>query len=270
MMNPEAHVSPILSNSFDPALYNALPPVVSADKTFSEKTDAGLFFESAAELVCRFDLEKYIGVCLLHNHNKLEDGEVMVESFEYLGDGRPALVMALTKSPESREIVPVVWKLQKVSGKHRFIPLEHATQEQAKVGYQRLVENQTFLSEFKSLLLEFDYQDIIGLTILRDDVLPKKADEHLVERIHAKRVANVVTAEQRTDETPDNFVVTNWFFVKRMANAGSECVKGVCESSRLCKTEQGDHVGVEFTHEAPCVEFNDEKKQGEAEGKLET
>jgi hypothetical protein len=233
-MNYQPHVPTILSNSFDPMLYNALPPVIPANQAFSKRPDSGLFFERAAELVCRFDLEAYVGVCLLHQHNPIAADELMVESLECLDDGRPALVMALTKTDEASEFVPVVWKLQEVSGQHRFIPLEYSRQAQAKGGYQRLLENQLFLSEFSCLLLEFDYQDTIGLTVLRIESLPRETGDQLVERTHAERVANVVTAEQQTEESLKNLIVTNWSFVKRMAGTAGTCEAGACTATVMC------------------------------------
>jgi hypothetical protein len=259
-MSHELHVPTILSNPFDPMLYSALPPVIPADQAFSKRTDSELFFKRVAELVCRFDLEAYVGVCLLHQHNPVAADELMVEALECLDDGRPALVMALTKTGEASEFVPVVWKLQEVSGQHRFIPLEHSRQAQAKAGYQRLLEEQLFLSEFSSLLLEFDYQDTIGLTVLRIKSLSREAGDQLVERTHAGRVANVVTAEQPTEDSLKNLIVTNWSFVKRMAGTAGKCEVGACEPTTTCSVfcdasaEHNQGHLEEAGHEAPHIE----------------
>jgi hypothetical protein len=255
MMNSQRHVSTTLSPSFDPTVYNTLPSVIPADEALSEKGDSELFFNRAANLVCRFGLEAYVGVCLLHNHNSVGTDELMVESLESLGDGRPALVMALTKTREAGESVPAVWKLQEAAGQQLFVPLEYSTQEQARDGYQRLLENHLFLTEFSALLLEFDYQNIIGLTVLRSDALRRGPGDHLVERAYRGRIANIVTAEQRTEESRQNLVTTNWHFVKKMAEDETECtVWGECERSCHNKWDEDlqkfhHHEG----HEAPCI-----------------
>ena len=226
---------------YDRELYNSLPPVVPADREFSQRPDTGRFFELAGQLICEFDLETYVGVCLLHKHNFVDTDEIMVESLEILEEGKPALVMALTKDGESSDFIPVNWKLGQSASERVFYPLEHSNIEAAKTGHAQLVAQPEFLSRFRSLLIEFGYEDVIGLTLLRVQSLDRKADEHLVERSHPNRIANVVTVEAQPPDAATAFIKTNWSFRKNMIDAAGRCEVS-CEVVTVCRPDDDKHI----------------------------
>ncbi len=243
--------------SFDPTLYNQLPLVGEADALLNGQKDLAEFFKTAGELICSFNLEAYIGVGLLHKHNSVGPDQLMVESVEEIRKDRPALIMELVPKAAGDDAVPVVWKLQNSKAISPFVPLEHSTCNEAKTGYAQLMNQPEFLEKFRSLLLDFGYESILGLTVMRVQALKKQPGESYIERSHPTRTANVMTSSTQLSNVSSKLLRTSWSFKKEAGLNGALMTK--CEATTNCEepTEPG---GPHIEEPGPHIEEPDRKE----------
>lgn len=218
---------------FRHTVYNSLPLIGEADQLLNGQTDLEDFFRAAGELICKFDLESHVGIGLLHKHNTVGRNQLMVENPEEIRPGKPALVMALTEEETGEDYVPVLWKLQGTDQQASFVALEHSRCAEAHAGHRLLVNRPEFLAEFRKLLLDFGYESILGLTIMRVQSLRRKAGETYIERSHPARVANVMTASTQTKEQATRLIRTSWSFRKGATVNGALMTK--CEAMTQCE-----------------------------------
>lgn len=247
--------------SFDPTLYNQLPLVGEADALLNGQKDLEKFFQAAGELICGFNLEAYIGVGLLHKHNSIGPNQLMVENIEEIRKDKPALIMELVTKAAGDNAVPVVWKLQNSQSTSPFVPLEYSTCDQAKTGYAQLMSQPEFLEKFRSLLLDFGYESILGLAVMRVQALKKLPGESYIERSHPTRTANVMTSSTQLSNVSSKLLRTSWSFKKEVGLNGALMVK--CEAPTLCEepTEPGGpHIEEPDTDpNSPHIEEPDRK-----------
>ena len=218
---------------FQHTVYNNLPLIGEADQLLNVHTDLDEFFQAAGELICRFNLESHVGIGLLHKHNAVGQDQLMVEDPEDIRPGKPALVMALTEKSTAGNYVPVLWKLEGTNQQAGFVALEHSRCEAAHTGHNLLINCPEFLAEFRNLLLDFGYESILGLTIMRAQTLQRKAGETYIERSHPTRIANVMTASTQLKEQATRLIRTSWSFRKGTGVNGALMTE--CEAMTKCE-----------------------------------
>ena len=246
-----------LFTSFDSTLYNELPLVGEADALLNGQKDLKKFFRAAGELICSFNLEAHIGVGLLHKHNSVGQDQLMVENIEEIRKDKPALIMELVSKTKANDAVPVVWRLQSSDATSSFVPLEHSTCNEAKAGYAQLMGEPEFLEKFRSLLLDFGYESILGLTVMRVQALKKLSGESYIERSHPTRTANVMTSTTQLSSVSSKLLRTSWSFKKEVGLNGALMTK--CEATTNCEepTEPG---GPHIEEPGPHIEEPDRKE----------
>lgn len=221
-----------IAGTFDVGTYNSLMDLGQADAHFREASEMDQFFHEAGTLILDHKLEAIVGICLLHKHNLLRDGEVMIEQLETMGD-RPALIMARQSQGTQVNSAPVIWKL--ASDQQRFSPIEYSTTETAHASHERLMAASGFFRDFQALLVRYGYQDLIGVAVRRAGELKCSEEESVVERCHPTRIANVLTAERVLPEDESRMIRTNWSFERKWlmvsGQVTTKCVPGGrCES----------------------------------------
>lgn len=216
-----------IPDTFDARIYNSLMDLGEANTNFKKASEMDQFFHDAGTLILDHKLEDYVGLCLLHKHNLVEDGELMIEQFETV-DEQPALVMSLQPQDAPFSKWPAVWKLG--SDQQSFSPVEYSTTETARAGHERLMAAIDFFRGFRSLLTHYGYENLLGAAIRRSGELKRSEDESIVERCHPTRVANVLTSEEVSPEDEPGMIRTNWSFERGYgAQTAAQCVEVKCE-----------------------------------------
>ena len=229
----KAYEQSTLFGSFESEIYNSLADLEPANNTLLGKCDAEEFFEKAGNVICDYNLQGDVAICLLHKHNFTKENEIMLESRETIAN-KPALVMEpLVQEGITVDYTPVVWKFSSKLG--LFSPLEHTTESSVKTKYKNLMKNPAFLADFRDLLLKFNYEDIIGLSILRVTNLEKKEDEIYVERSHPTKIANVVMADYVPEAASNTLIQTNWSFEREWNELTSQN-ELACKIKKTCQT----------------------------------
>ncbi|HEX6095385.1 MAG TPA: hypothetical protein VF432_03590 [Thermoanaerobaculia bacterium] len=218
--------------AFSPALYNRLPDVRDADVAFQTARDRDAFLGEIGDLICGHGLELYVGVSLLHKHNPVSDDQLMVEVFDEITYQRPALMMQRMASDIAPGHVPVVFRV--ADDDDALVPMEHSAVEPARDAYTELARRMaTFLPPFCATVRKYRYEDLIGLYIVRESLLPVAEGERLIERIDGERAANVTSAEIPPTEAGSRLIPTTWWFT---SGEGSTrwCVPRECYSKKIC------------------------------------
>jgi cyclophilin family peptidyl-prolyl cis-trans isomerase len=206
--------------TFSPTIYNQLLDVNKADQLLWAREGQKAFFDKAGALICRHNLEDNIGLCLLHNHNEVEDDHMMVEIYDADTYPTPALVMAHVPDGKTVQKVPVAMQVR--AGK--LIPLEHSTVPSAVENFIALEKaGSTFTDAFCEVVTHQGFQDLVGLAVLRTGALGGDPGEEYYERIDPVRVANVLRI-QDTDIDPNiRFVQTSWKFSQDGTGSATKC-----------------------------------------------
>ncbi|HEX2059962.1 MAG TPA: hypothetical protein VHK90_04415 [Thermoanaerobaculia bacterium] len=236
--------------AFSPSVYNALPAVYDADEALAAQAERAAFFQEVGDLICGHELDAFVGVSLLHKHNTVDDGQVMVEHYDESRYGRPALVMQRVAWDERPDRVPVVMKVGDDGAS--LLPIEHSSIAPARDAYGRLDEKlAVFAPAFCDVVRKYRFEELIALCIRRESVIPLADGEELLERSDVARVANVTTATTIAPGVRN--VTTTWWFVP--SEGGSETRKcNWCREGQKCPPKEGgydNHAGYsEKTHEA--------------------
>ena len=223
---------------FYPELYNNLQPIMEADQSLKARTGLDNLLEEMGELICEFKLENHIGLCLLHNHNLVEENHFMCEHLDSTRYSSQALVMEHTNRSEVSNVhVPVAIK---VTGDNQLAALEFSTVDLAIENYQIFAEQrEQFMPRFSEVLIKHDFHDLIGLSILRTDALKPAKDEILLEQSEM-RMANILMISKH--DPAANHVQTNWQFeMVAIEPESDESKVGVyaaakCKPANYCKS----------------------------------
>ena len=233
----------LLANAqFDFHIYNDLNPDVKI--AYDDLVATGIFevfTEEAAELICSYGVQSSIGICLLHNHNYLDDDEIMLEYTSHLNDGRPSLVMQRTKTNKEFLKLPVNWKVVVDDDGYTYMPIEFSTVDGVTEANNLLEDNPELLREFAALVIRYGLSNLVGLAVYRHDFLRQQENDVFIETTDPKIIANVIAACPK--ETTDLTMVTPtlWRF---QTNPDEEkpqgCVCG-CRYEVLCNTADDPH-----------------------------
>ena len=163
-------------NKFCVATYNSLPSVeVASDRLLSlGKTDD--FLSEVSSLIASYDSVDFLGVRLIHRHNKLADGEIMLEEFKY-DEGEPAIITS-NKSIDTEGSVPSSWIITP-SGLRAF---EYSTDVSSLAGFKYLSEHPETLKIVISTLQKYDLESYLAPSVMVLDAFRHfEPSDHLVE-----------------------------------------------------------------------------------------
>lgn len=157
----------VLCLPYSPAAFDTLPEFEEAHLKTPLVEDAAV---EARELFRAHGFAETAGLCLLHKHFSLSEGEVLVE--EPVGNTsfiRPARV-ALTSS----DLLPYMFRLTPcAAGEYALMPLEYAPRgivDEAKLA--SLVNNSRFINELGALVHKHKGLEYVGLTLMhREHIL---------------------------------------------------------------------------------------------------
>lgn len=151
-------------NKFCVATYNSLPSVAAANYGLLSlgKTDA--FLAEANSLMAGYDSVNFLGVRLIHQHNLLSDGEIMLEEFKH-DEGEPAIITS-NRSIDTEGSIPSSWLITS-TGLRTF---EYSTDVASLSGLQYLQEHPEALRMVISTLQKYALESYLAPSILMRDV----------------------------------------------------------------------------------------------------
>jgi len=193
-----------------------------------------IFLTDVAPIFYKHKISSDIGVFLLHKHNDLTSGKIMLEhESEYLGE--PALITAETTISDTS--IPARWA---VLSRNDYTPLEYTGDHLAAAALTRLQSNTEFLEEFASLIYAHDVNNLFGLCLADRGFFqsPPSSSAKLVEESYPG-VGNVVRWTL-LDNPDNNLIQTIWTFP---ATQGPACVP-MCK--RYCVPRSPGHAGEHY------------------------
>jgi hypothetical protein len=150
-------------NKFCLATYNSLPSVEEANDSLLSLGKTDDFLAEASSLIAGYDSVNFLGVRLIHQHNTLADGEIMLEEFKY-DEGRPAIITS-NSSIDAEGSIPASWLITP-SGLRAF---EYSTDVASLAGFQYLTEHPETLRIVISTLQKYALQSYLAPSVVTLD-----------------------------------------------------------------------------------------------------
>mmetsp|Transcript_71439 Transcript_71439/g.83105 ORF Transcript_71439/g.83105 Transcript_71439/m.83105 type:complete len:242 (+) Transcript_71439:24-749(+) len=222
--------------SFDPdrkydSYHNSLPSVEEAEKELIASAAMEDFLEASKKIIVKHQLEKAVGLRLIHKHFSVEAGEIMMEEFLVHGE-EPALVThpVDTEKAKSAGALPASWIL---SENGNFEVFETSTDPAIKRNIDLI--NREFLKEMGELLRERKMFGMLALAILRRDALGVSSGQAYLEKTYPKQ--SIVKLRERSELS--KHIRTSWSF-------SSEVDTLACEPDAFCDRSGDTHKQIDF------------------------
>lgn len=230
----EVLVEPSLSK-FCVRTYNSLSSVEAANAGLLESGNLDSFLAEASSLVSAYDSVDFLGVRLVHKHNSLVEGDIMLEEFTY-DEGEPALVTS-DKSITTEGAIPASWVMTP-TGLRAF---EYSIDSAVSSGLQYLAEHPEFMSILASTIQKYALESHLAPAVLRLDAFGNfDSTHHLVETSRVVTKSGKEMHENVVKGVPDavhstlNIIKTSW-------GLGGEVTARAC--IRWCDMDQYGHLG---------------------------
>jgi hypothetical protein len=231
-------------NRFCVATYNGLPSVEAANAGLLSLGKTDDFLTEVSDLIAGYDSVNFLGVRLIHQHNTLADGEIMLEEFKY-DEGEPVFITS-NKSIETKGSIPASWLITP-SGLRAF---EYSTDVSSLAGFQYLNEHPETLRIVTSTLQKYGLESYLAPAVLMLDAFRYfEPSDRLLEtsRIVARGGheihENVVKGVPSDAFSALDVIKTSW-------GINQEAKELMCVSIRFCWTKEGGiHGGVDFRHQ---------------------
>jgi len=190
---------------YNPQVFDQLNRFSIAKKRLAEERKHLL---EIGRVICKFNLERLIGVCLLHKHFQLLNEECLVEKTTQDGTFH---INPFAKDFE-QAIVPYTWKAIKAqdSQGHNWYPVEFIS-ETSVDGLDVLpMQNQQFLNEVADRLDELGLTEVFGLSLLHR-AIDERSDSIYVE-VTDKAARTLTISMFPKHEIDERFTQTLWYF----------------------------------------------------------
>lgn len=213
-------------NKFCVATYNGLPSVEEANEGLLSLGKTDDFLAEAGSLIAAYDSVNFLGVRLIHQHNTLADGEIMLEEFKS-DEGQPAIITS-NKSVETEGSIPASWLITS-SGLKAF---EYSTDAASLAGFHYLNEHPEALRIVTSTLQKYALESYLAPSVLMLDALKYfEPSDHLVEtsrtveRDGREIHENVVKGVSNDVYSKLQVAQTSWLFTDASGTASLRCIR---------------------------------------------
>jgi len=268
----------MLSLEYNPAIYNSLLDVESADKLMSHDKDDRLVRMRA--LMAKHNISGVAAVQLLHRHFEMASDERLAERVLW----NPAQVISEPVS-DKVEMIPHMWKLsvEKVESKEEkgetqtqlvWRPCEWIRLDVAEKGrkgnlqrarlsavqaqFDKLSNQSDFLQQYADLLVKEKLTEFCGLALVTPDSMPFHPDYLPVESIDIHGRKLVVERKERKQIDMKDVMETSWEFLpvfdektglaldpKDPKNWDKIKTRG-CLNMKLCQRVGSGHLNVSY------------------------
>jgi len=170
------------------------------------------------------------GLTLLHNHFKLEQGELPIQDIGVKKSEKTYITTPRFSSYE-KEFFPAVLHVQSANN---LIPLEFSTDCSALIANEELMKNPEFVTDLYHSLVENDL--IANFGLIYGKIV--NSSYGLVELNYEGRISRLTEVKNNDISNMKNLIQTSWFFSPKIN--GTNCVPNNCLS--YCeKDSQGNH-----------------------------
>lgn len=207
-------------------IYNALPGIDVATNVVRRERDFDQVMRTLGSVVLKHDLEKVIGIRLLHRHNDLRPNDLMVETIEEVEPNVRALVTSRQHESEvPYEFMPSMWACR---GPDDVQQLEYTKESLLPVDRHVLRDMKPFFRDFAHATKRIKVEDYLGVCVLeRNDFPVDKDTEHEVESTDIVRPANIIRVRSKEYIRSEFFYETTWQVHR---GAGTSCPTTCCSS----------------------------------------
>jgi len=223
---------------FSPFIYNSLGTVEDALAELNSKGKNAIL-EELGLAILKNNLEKRIGIRLLHNHNTVDESELMLESYE---DSTDSLVTRPVSSAEIPTTAKANTWLLKDEAAYPIELSDSSAMDFASCS----TEHRDLFEDFARVLKHYDVAHILGPCVISKDFYGRAGAElhRLVETIDLSRRANSVRYA-KPDQYPANRLVETTWVARRdteLTKCVTICLAGSCEVMVLCVIDESpDH-----------------------------
>jgi len=232
-------------SEFKPQEYNCLEDVIDVDATVKLSGLKAQFLRKAADVFRKYRVNCWLGITLLHRHNEVYDGELMIEQEFSEGEQEALVTKPISPDECTTRFVPALWKINDES----VSPLEFSNDPTAIRIYDEMNIPADFLHEYFCLINEFEFGKYFGLGIVERKFYDKAVDDNQpIEVTRSKERANVVILDRiYDDEVP---ITTAWSIPDPAPTIALNCYPQVgCKTELKCKKFCRDY-GSDPHHEA--------------------
>ena len=235
--------------------YNHLPDVFEADRDLTA-FGRDIAVDALLQVIRTHSLDSSVGLRLLHKHNLIGEGELMVEDAVVDDNGFALITRASSASEECSGIVPNSWVLTDAG----FIPMEYSN--------DTLIQDSTicpktrpeFFAELATVLRKLGLSGLIGAALLSSDIVEANRPDGATVMLELSALddrANVLRFVSIEDVPLNSTIETFW-----RSNSDSEKPNKLAESApatpqpqrvctRICPSVQNPpvHQGT-FIHQS--------------------
>lgn len=220
-------------NRFCLATYNGLPSVETANDGLLSLGKTDDFLTEVSSLISSYDSVNFLGVRLIHQHNTLADGEIMLEEFKH-DEGEPAIITS-NRSIDTEGSIPASWLITP-SGLRTF---EYSTDVASLTGFQYLSEHPETLRIVTSTLQKYALESYLAPSVVMLDAFRYfEPSDHLVEKSRIVRRESRKIHENVVKGVSDGVfsklqtIQTSWQFPSDTDVSTYKC-------SRSCQSDTG-------------------------------
>ncbi len=196
--------------SFSRKSYNRLPLSHEADQTLQRNGNLSACLQEAAVITEKYGVSDSIGFRLLHRHEKLEKGKVMVERFDHW-QSNPALITTV-EDKEGTKTYPASWSCQNGA----LQVFEYSEDPNVKKVANVLGKNLTFFEEMRVVLEKHGLDHILAPAILvKDSLVHFDSTKVLYELISSNPYASILVTKSFDEldairRSQRNVIQTTW------------------------------------------------------------
>jgi hypothetical protein len=196
--------------------YNALLPIALASRALAARGGDAVVGE-LLNVISEAGFGGSVGIRLLHNHNEIEDGEIMLEQAVIDQDGY-ALVTSAERSELHRDCMSNSWQWNG----EKFVPVEYSVRDLVSdVDPDRL---QSLFAALADKIEELQVQDLLGPCANYSDQVKLHsigADSAFLEMTFEEERRNVIRYVSRNDVAFTNSAKTKWHAERVMDDSGN-------------------------------------------------
>ena len=235
------------------ASYNALLPIADAQRAF-QKRGGNLAVDTLLSIVADAGAEAVVGIRLLHKHNDISAGEIMLERNEVDDEG-----FALITSAVPCDVRPAVCNSWQIT-ERGLVPIEFS-QPGIVVAQFDMREHEDLFCRLSDAIIALGVEDILGPSLNYGayvEAFAPSSGAAFLEKTDFENRANVVRYVNRSDAEFTNSAKTKWHAKRIVDSTGKATWMTACNC--FCSVfPEGGHQGT-TTH---SYSNGDEEKESE-------
>ena len=191
-------------HNYTPQVFDKLLVWPSARQNIEQ---AEKHLSALGRVICKYGLQDYLGLALLHKHFDLHGDERLIERFD---KNQTQIKPRMVK--DHTAIIPYLWKTDGAD----WYPLEFCLSHQIPAAVVELSRNITthkdLLSQLAVYLNRLNLTDVCGLTLLHRQAIRLRPCQLLVETTHSPARTLIWAAHDEHEFAEQDLFPTTWQF----------------------------------------------------------